>query len=230
MKKSIFLSIVLLLNIVSCGTESGGVINNEGTGSRTLKVEASISAKERFSGAKNTEDFATDIVIKVWDINQNPLTDASVTVIAGDKDLVIPHDKNGIYRATSLAGYIREYTINIIHGSEYVEGVTVTGPEIHTIKIGEPADTPTTVKASGPVSVLWSPYGYATSAEIETRNFKETVADTGTYNIPGEEFEVGVDDYIIVTREKSLNPAGAVAGSIVTVKIRNRLDPIKVVE
>ncbi len=230
MKKIIFSGILLLFGILSCGTESEGVVNNEGTGSRTLKVEAVISARERFSAAKDTEDFTTDIVIKVWDMNQRPVTDASVTVTAGGKDLVIQHDKNGIYRATSISGYSREYTINVIRASDSVKGVTITGPEIHTIKIGNPADTPTTVKASGSVSVLWSPYGYATSAEIETRNFRETVADSGNYNIPGENFEVGVDDYIGVTREKSLNPAGAIAGSIVTVQIRNRLEPIKVIE
>lgn len=230
MKKSIFLGIVFLFNIVSCGSESGGIINNAGTGSQTLKVDASISAKEKFSGAKNIEDFTTDIVIKVWDIQQQQVTDASITVTQEGKDLVIQHDKNGVYKATSIVGYSREYKINIIRGSDSVEGVTITGPEIHTLKIGNPADTPTTVKASAPVTVLWSPYGYATSAEIETRDFKETAADSGTYTISQGNFEVGSDDYIRVTREKSLNPAGAIAGSIVTVKVRNRLDPIKVIE
>lgn len=230
MKKSIFLAVVFLFSIVSCGSESGGVINNAGTGSQTLKIDASISAKEKFSGAKNIEDFTTDITIKVWDNNGAQVTDASVTVTTGGKELIIPHDRNGVYKATSIVGYTREYKINIIRGSDSVEGVTITGPEIHTIKIGNPADTPTTVKASAPVTVLWSPYGYATSAEIETRNFKETVADSGTYTIPKGYFETGVDDYIRVTREKSLNPAGAIVGSIVTVKVRNRLDPVEVVE
>jgi hypothetical protein len=230
MKKSIFVVLVCLLNIVSCGSESGGVVNNAGTGSGTLKIDATISAKENFSGAKNIEDFTTDIVIKVWDIQGTQVTDASITVTAGARDIIIPHDKNGVYKAVSIVGYDRVYSINIVRGSDSVNGVTITGPEIHTLKIGNPADTPTTIKASSPVSVLWSPYGYATSAEIETRNFKETVADSGTYTIPEGNFEVGVDDYIRITREKSLNPAGAIGGSIATVKIRNRLDPIKVVE
>lgn len=237
MKKSIFLSFnkkmffsVLLVSgivAVGCGgSESSGVINNPGTGSQTLKIDATISAKENFAEAKNIDDFTVDITIKVWDAQDQPVSDASVKV----NNLLIPPKKNGQYSAGSILVYDRVYTITIVRDTDSVEGVTVTGPEIHTLKIGNPQDTPTTVKASSPVSVLWSPYGYATSAEIETKNFKETVADSGNYTIPAGNFESGVDDYIRVTREKSLNPAGAVAGSIVTVKIRNRLDPIKVVE
>ncbi len=104
MKKSIFLAVVFLFNIVSCGSESGGVINNAGTGSQTLKIDASISAKEKFSGAKNIEDFTTDVVIKIWDGSGDEVTDASVTVTTGGKDLIIQHDKNGVYRAISMSG------------------------------------------------------------------------------------------------------------------------------
>lgn len=231
MKNSIVLIIAFVVYFISCGGDrGGGVINNAGTGSLTLKVEATISAKEEFSGAKEFEDFTTDIVIKIWDAQQEPVVDAKVTVNAGGRELIIQHDKNGIYKATAILGYSREYRIDIIRNSDSVGDVIITGPEIHTIKIGNPADSPTTVKASDSVTVLWSPYGYATRTEIETKNFKETVADSGTYTIPKGNFEVSVYDYIRITREKSLNPAGAIAGSIITVKVRNRLDPITVIE
>jgi len=59
--KKFSLFVVFLFTILSCGSDTGGVINNAGTGSQTLKVDVSISAKEKFSGAKNIEDFTTDM-------------------------------------------------------------------------------------------------------------------------------------------------------------------------
>lgn len=224
------LLLLLILAFYSCGGEPDRVVNNAGTGSNTLKVEAVILAKENYSSAKNPEEFTTEIVIKIMDIQNQGIQDATVIVNAGGKEIIVPHDKNGVYRAGSIVGYDRVYSMDITRGSDSVEGVTVTGPEIHSIKIGNPADTATTVKASSPVTVLWSPYGYATGVEIETKNYKENVADSGTYTIPVGNFVAGGVDYIRITREKSLNPAGALGGSIVTVKIRNRLEPIQVVE
>jgi len=220
--------IVLLNIVISCGGESSGVVNDPGSGTGTLKVEAIISGRERFSGAKSSGEFTTDITVKIWDAHLQTVQDAYVTITTSGRDMVIPHDKNGVYKATSIVGYDRVYTINIQRGDDYIDGVTITGPEIHTIKIGNPGNTPTTVKASGVVTVLWTPYGYAIDAEIETKNFNKVVSDSGSYDIPEGNFEPGVEDFIRITREKYLNPAGAIAGSIVTVKIRNALDPVTV--
>lgn len=219
-------TILGVLSLFSCGSESDGVINNPGTGSGTLFVDITITGKEQFSGASNPENFTTDIVVKVKDSSLAPVQDAKVVVNAGGMDIIIPHDKNEQYKATQIVGYTRVYKINISRGSDYISDLTITGPEIHSIKIGNPQDTVTTVKASDPVNVIWSPYGYATSVDIETRNFTTTTADTGSYNIPAGRFEPGVDDYIRVTREKSMNPTGGVGGSVVRVRLRNRLDPI----
>jgi len=223
----LWLLIPLLGLIIACRNESTGAVNNPGSGSGTLNIDAEITAGPDFSNASDPNDFKVEAVIKIEDAQGVTVEDA-VANITSKSTLTIPHDKNGVYKAEKIIGYDRIYTLDILRGNDSVAGVTVTGPENHTITIGNPGQTPNSVKASEPVTVYWDPAGYADSVLIETKYYETWQDDTGKFEIPKGGFTEGVPDYIQITREKSLNPAGALAGSIVTVRVRNWLEPVTV--
>ena len=107
-------------------------------------------------------------------------------------------------------------------GSSTLQG----GPGVHNIL--QPAKNDT-VAANQPLLVRWSVPSRAKSAELETKDFATvTLADTGSYRIPGIDNPARPDQRIRVFRFNEVDIAGGLIGSRLRVKVRKSVQPVVV--
>lgn len=203
------------------GSDSG---NNAGTGTGTLAVTARITAQDVSGG------FVTDFTVTLRDANQNPVSGARVEVLndaLGAVTLLEIDAGSGEYRASLNTFAPGDYGLTVVRGPDRVEGVVVGGLSDHSILsplVGAK------VTAYQPLTVTWDPTG-AMHATVATRDFMATdMADAGSYTIAAENNPPRALQRVRVWRSNDVEIAGGLEGSLLSLVVRNTVDPITVQE
>lgn len=219
----IVLSALLLGSALLAGCGSAGNAS-PGTGTRTLRVDASISASESVSNAQTASQFRTEVSVHITRAGA-PVTDAVVSIGADGAPLILtPGGNAGDYRG-SLPGYPGHYTLDVDAGPDNVHGVSLDGPPFHIISAPMQGAA---MRAGQPLLVRWNPVG-ASAATVEAAEQPETgTPDTGEYTVAGSFLVADVgklrDARVRVRRTNTTPLDGGAAGSTLTVRVRNAVD------
>lgn len=141
-----------------------------------------------------------------------------------------PTGITGMYKLGSgtAAGYDEVYILDVETGADYVEGVRVDGPDLHVFT--EPT-AGATLDSTMPVPVAWTSDQEASAASIDAEEIgRINVPDSGVYMLSPGALKADKDNArentIELVRMNRVSPAGAVAGSDVTVAVENWIDVV----
>ena len=209
----------LALTLAACG----GDATDGGTGSDTLYIDADVVAEPQISNAREAGDFTTELRVRC-SLNGNDLNAGTVVLHSDGGDVELAWDGSDWRGAQS--GYWGAYTLDVDFGDDYVHGVTVDGPGIHTFT--SPASG-ATVDATAALEVSWDRGDAADSASIDTEEMdRVAIADTGSFLLPvgglkssSDQVE---DERIELRRASRVAPNGAIGGSELRVSVENRID------
>ncbi len=216
---------VMAGTLVACGSGTDPVIdrNDPGTGSLTLKVVANIDADDVAGG------FTTDFSVDVEDAAGNPISAAIVTInnsTLGEITLLETAAGSGMYTAIRNSFPDGDFELNVVRGTDNVQGVILGGPGVHTITAPLANASVTALQS---LIVTWTAPSQARSAELETRDYGPVVVpDTGAAMIPSLELEARIDERIRIYRFNEVDISGALIGSRLRVEVRQTVEPIVV--
>ncbi|MCH7684484.1 MAG: hypothetical protein IIB35_12355 [Gemmatimonadetes bacterium] len=214
---------VMAGTLVACGggTEPTVERNDPGTGTLTLKVTADIDAKDVVGG------FITDFEVVVEDAGGNPISGATVTIknpSIGEITLLETSAGSGEYTAVRNTFPSGDFELNVVRGTDNIQGVILGGPGIHTIT-APLADA--SVTALQTLIVTWNSPSQAKSAELETRDYGPVVVpDTGAVMVPSLENVARADQRIRIYRFNEVGINGGLPGSRLKVEIRQTVEPV----
>lgn len=212
--------------LVACGGSDldPGAGNDPGTGTSTLLVDGEIEARPRIVNAKAVDDFDTNITVQV-SLNNALVTTGTVTLTTarGTTPLTFRTDK-GEWHAT-VSGYDEVFVLDVQSGEHSVDGVRVDGPDLHAFT--EPL-AGATLDSTVATRIVWSSEQEASSASIDTDEIgRINVPDTGIYMLAAgalkAENDTPRENTIDLVRMNRVTPAGAVAGSNVSVSVENNI-------
>ncbi|MBP6629655.1 MAG: hypothetical protein KA297_09510 [Kofleriaceae bacterium] len=222
----------LCVALAACGGDGGGPLSpgvgdDVGGGTQTLSIDADLNAEAIVSNSTDPSQYTTSFSVRLTKAGA-AVTAGTVTVtsLGGSVDLVYdPARDNGRW-VGQQNGYHEAYQVDVESGTDTIDGVVVDGPDLHTITSPTPGAT---VDATMPLVVAWSSDEPADSATIETKETDPvTIPDSGTYSLPAGALKSKPDqtetEELELRRFDVVVPAGAVAGSTVRVRIRNRID------
>ncbi len=214
---------VMAGTLVACGggTEPTVERNDPGTGTLTLKVTADIDAKDVVGG------FITDFEVVVEDAGGNPISGATVTIknpSIGEITLLETSAGSGEYTAVRNTFPSGDFELNVVRGTDNIQGVILGGPGIHTIT-APLADA--SVTALQTLIVTWNSPSQAKSAELETRDYGPVVVpDTGAAMVPSLENVARADQRIRIYRFNEVGINGGLPGSRMKVEVRQTVEPV----
>ncbi len=214
---------VMAGTLVACGggTEPTVERNDPGTGTLTLKVTADIDAKDVVGG------FITDFEVVVEDAGGNPISGATVTIknpSIGEITLLETSAGSGEYTAVRNTFPSGDFELNVVRGTDNIQGVILGGPGIHTIT-APLADA--SVTALQDLIVTWNSPSQAKSAELETRDYGPVVVpDTGAAMVPSLENVARADQRIRIYRFNEVGINGGLPGSRMKVEVRQTVEPV----
>ncbi len=221
-----------LLVVAACGGNSldPGAGNSLGSGSHTLLVHGSISAASDITNAGDGASFSTHVDLTLMK-DQVAVTTGTVAVSSSAGDLTLTYaTDNGGHWVGDQAGYDEVYELNVTSGGDTISGVRVDGPDIHTFT--SPA-LGATVDSTMPLAIAWSRGDHADIAELSTQGDggnHVTIDDTGSYSLAAGTLKSNKDQSqtstINLRRTNQVVPAGAVAGSTLSVSVRNGVDVV----
>lgn len=197
------------------------VVEDAGTGSGTLEVDGTIDGEPLDLTAETIDDLETDIEFDIFDAGGNAVIGAIVTVTSAVGEIVL-EDCGGSYCGLQQ-GYGGAYTVDIEAGEDFVSGLVIAGPELHLL---DAPDLEELLDATEPLDIAWSPSGQAQVTRIATNDFDVTLeGDPGSYTLEADllesEPDAEVDEEIEIEREREVEPAGALPGSRVRVRVVN---------
>jgi hypothetical protein len=217
-----------LYGVAACGGSvlDPGAGNDAGRGTATLAIDGSAHAVPRLINAKTTNDFDTELSVHVALGNQTVTTGTVMITSASGKTALTYRFDN---RWSGMApGYDQVYILDVVSGSDTVEGVRVDGPDLHVFS--QPTEGET-VDATLPLKIAWTRADTAELASLRTDNIGTIqIADTGSYSLaPGSlrtDKTQARPNTLRLTRTNRVVPTGAVAGSSWLVAIDNTVDVI----
>ena len=201
--------------------------DDTGDGSSTLRVDGSVTATELFNSAVDPGDFSSTFVVRVT-LDGEAEENAVVTVSsdAGSIDLEFTPGTSD-FRGTQ-PGYYGSYRLDIDDGADFVGGVVLEAPEVHTFVA--PLEG-ARVSSEEDLVVQWSRDGIADETQIESRGTDlRSIDDSGTYTINASDLrqdpDGDEDERIRLYRSTQIAPVGAVAGSEFVIRLRNTVELI----
>ena len=214
---------VMAGTLVACGSGTEPTVerNDPGTGTLTLKVTADIDANDVVGG------FITDFDVDVEDAAGNPVSLATVTIknsSLGEITLLETSAGSGKYTAVRNSFPDGDFELNVVRGTDNVQGVTLGGPGVHTITAPLANASVTALQS---LIVTWNSPSQAKSAELETRNYGPVVVpDTGAAMVPALENEARADQRIRIYRFNEVGIDGGLLGSRMRVEVRQTVEPV----
>jgi hypothetical protein len=213
---------IMAAMMLACGSNNSAVSRNEpGTGTSTLKVTGDIDGSP--SGATFT------VVVK--DGLGNDVSGATVAVMnpnlsGGELTLTEAFSgSTGEYGGATLAFPSGDFRLSVIKGSDYVQGVVVGGPGVHTINA--PAVN-STVAANQPLDITWTTPMQSKQASVSTRDMSVDGADIGAYTIAASSNPARTGQRVTVERQNEVDIAGGLLGSRLRVTYSSSIDPFNV--
>ncbi|MDB4954776.1 MAG: hypothetical protein JWO36_2345 [Myxococcales bacterium] len=223
------------LSIAACGTTGPlepGAGDSLGSGTQTLVVNGTASARPRLTNAHQASDFDTDFSVRV-SLNNAAVTTGTVTITSLGKTLNLTFNPNsggqfGRWEGTAN-GYDEVYQFDVVSGTDNVQAVRVDGPDIQTFTAPTAGASVDSTMAN---TVTWSRAAPADIAEIQAGDNGNplTIDDTGTYSVaPGTlkaDRTQSKQNTIRLIRTNRVTPTGAAAGSQVAVSVTNEIDVV----
>jgi len=199
-------------------------MNLTGSGSNTMLVIANVTANDLAGGL-----FTTDFDVTLTDATMAPVSGATVTITNAALGATVLSETaagSGIYTAVALQFPGGDFQLDVVRGTDNVQGVVARGPGVHTITSPLANDV---VTAGQPLTVTWTVPSQAKFAEIETRDFSATqLLDDGSFTIPGLDNPVNANQRIRLFRFNEVEAAGGLMGSRLQIKIRAEVEPVVV--
>lgn len=206
-----------------------GAGSSAGTGTSTLSVDGNARARANIANAKRSTDFTTDVSVRVT-LNGAPVTTGTVTIRSSKLSvpLTFHADQNGGTWEGTAAGYDEVYQLDVVSGTDTVEGVIVDGPDIHDFTAPEAGATLDSTLAN---MMTWDRIAAADIATLRVGELDRiTIEDSGTFSIPPGSLKAEKDqarpNTLLLERTNHVVPAGAVPGSDFAVSVENELDVI----
>jgi hypothetical protein len=218
-------TVAAALLFVACGDSTGPAVerNEQGTGTRTLRIVADIEGQEAPGG------FVTGMNVEVRDAQGNPVSGATVTIRnddLGTVNLLENGTGSGDYTATVNTFAFGDYRLDVVQDTNNVRDVVVGGIAVHAILSPSTSDT---VPANQSLTVVWERLSEAAGADVESRDFEaQGIPDTGTYTIPASAIQVRADERVRVKRYNEVLMAGGLAGSRLKLEIQSTVEPVLV--
>jgi hypothetical protein len=228
MKRILILAVAAAALACGSNNSSNAAIshNSPGTGTNTLKVVGVITA----ANLPTTTTPQTTLSVTVTDGTGATVNGATVSILnASVPDGVVNLTQSAAgnpYTATVASYPSGDFRLNVVSGTDSVQGVVVGGVGMHTIN--SPAQNGT-VAAGQPLDVTWTTPAVAKQVSITTRDLPLTSApDTGDFTISGAQNPLRAGQRVIVTRSNEVEAAGGLLGSSLNVSYANRIDPYTV--
>jgi hypothetical protein len=229
MKHSLVTSLVLF---AACGGSplDPGAGDSAGTGTSTLLVTGSATARPRLANAQQPGDFDTAFSVRIQ-LASAPVVTGTVTMTSssGATPLTFTSVGNDAGRWTGDAtGYDEVYQLDVTSGTDTVGGVIVDGPDIHVIT------SPTAGATLDSTVAFTATWNRAATADVATFEMGDgdgiVVPDTGSYSVAPGTMKASKDraqtNTLRLTRQNRVTPAGALTGSELTVGVENELDVV----
>lgn len=177
--------------------------------------------------AKDPGDFLTSFRVRL-ERGGIPVTTGLVSLESSQGVVMLTYSGEGNRWVGSQNGYSEVYRLAAKADADYVDGVRVDGPSVHTFTAPLPGAT---VDTQLPVTVTWTKSGTAETARIDTDKLDELVIpDSGSYAIPAGGFKSKSGEVeqerIRLDRSQRVTPLGAVAGSELRVTVRNEISVV----
>lgn len=196
--------------------------DDPGSGTSTLTVDGTMTAKPRFSNARSEADFETSLSVRVM-LGLQPMTTGIVEVTSSSGRVALLYRPNENRWQGTAAGYDEVYVLDVEHGADAVRGVRVDGPDLHFFT------KPTagaTVDSTRVLEVAWDSGEECDSASIDAEEIdKIAIPDTGLYVLaPGAlkaDSDQARENTIELRRANRITPAGAAGGSEMVVAVEN---------
>lgn len=192
-----------------------------------------MSSSILINGSANAADiggglFSTTYQVILMDDLNNPITDGVVTFVNAQTGLVtLVHQSlnPGTYLSGTFDYFDGVYTLNVTSSIGGITNATVVGPDLHTITFPLTLDV---VSSTAPFTLLWAKTTTAEETLIETNDFgPEITVDDGSFDIPAS-FNPRADLRIRITRKNTATLPGTLAGSGLSVSIRNAVENVVV--
>lgn len=221
-----------LISITACGTSDPlepGSGDQFGTGTQTLLVKGTVSARPRISNAKLAADFDSEFRVQL-SLNDVPVSTGTVTMRSAGRTVPLAWKDNGQssgHWEANAAGYDEVYQLDVSSGSDNVNGVIVDGPDIHVI------NAPTAgaaLDSTQSITVTWDRLETTDEARFSAESDEVVVPDTGSYAMSPRTLRADKDkaktNRLRLTRANRVSPAGAVVGSSMSVTVVNELEVV----
>ncbi|MCH7549173.1 MAG: hypothetical protein IH969_06525 [Candidatus Krumholzibacteriota bacterium] len=170
---------------------------------------------------------APQAALDVEDAAGNPVSLATVTIknpSLGEITLLETSAGSGKYTAVRNSFPSGDFELNVVLGTDNIQGVILGGPGIHTITAPLANDTLVALQS---LIVTWNSPSQAKSAEVETRDYGPVVVpDTGAVMVPSLENVVRADQRIRVFRFNEVGINGGLPGSRMKVEVRQTVEPV----
>lgn len=216
------------LGLAACGGGDldPGAGNAAGAGTGTLVVTGSAHATPRLINARIPADFDTELTVRVSRDNQ-AVTTGTVTITSASGKAALTYHGNEDHWTGRAPSYDEVYVLDVVSGSDRLEGVRVDGPDIHVFS--EPSEG-ANIETTMPLTIRWERGDEAYTTQLRADTFEPiTIPDTGTYSLAGGSLKADKSQpwqqTLRLLRTNHIAPSGAPGGSW-DVTIENRLNVI----
>jgi hypothetical protein len=215
---------------LACGsTNSSNAVtsrNNPGAGSSTLQVQGDIN------GATTAGAPLTTFSVTVRDGAGNTVGGATVTVTNGSLSggsITLPQatPPTGAYTGSVAAFPSGDFRLDVVKGTDSVQGLVVGGPGMPTINAPVVSST-TPATANQDLAVSWTTPAVAKQVTVSTRDMTFTGPDLGAYTIVAAQNPARVNQRLRIDRFNEVEAAGGLVGSRLSVMYRAAIDPFTV--
>lgn len=224
---------LIWFSLLACGGGSSGPEppfepgdgDDPGTGTGTLVVDGTASARSSIINSTDPTNFTTELTVQVTRAGAN-VTTGTLEVRSNGGNVSLLFDATTRRWRGEQAGYFQVYLLDVASDGDAVTDVRVDGPDIHTFSAPTAGAT---VDSTMPLAIAWARTETAEAATVQTREINPvTISDTGTFSLaPGSlksKPDQVEDEEIEIARSQVVTPAGGAAGSSFRVTIRTSLD------
>ena len=206
------------------GAFDPGAGDDPGTGSLTLRIDADVDARPIGANPDDAQGFSTEFHVRVQKDTVD-VTTGTVTVTSRGGEVPLVYGGDNRWHGVQ-AGYWEVYELTVESGADFVEGVRVDGPALHSFTSPLPGATLDSQIAQ---AITWKRGEAADQATLDTDEIDElAIPDTGAFSLPAGSLksnsgEVEVER-IRLDRQATVIPTGAVGGSQMRVQVRNEVE------
>lgn len=204
----------------STGSNNAAVSrNNPGTGSNTLQVNGDITAA--MAGVTPAPQTTFDVTVQ--DGAGNNVSGATVTILNAsvpDGVVNLPETATGSgrYRATVASFPTGDFQMNVVKGTDSVQGVVVGGVGMQTINAPAAAAS---ITHGTDVAVSWTTPVVAKQVTVQTKDLAPVSGpDLGSFTIAAAQNPIRASQVLTITRQNEVGAAGGLAGSGLTVSYK----------